>query len=49
MRGRDHLETQIVLDSDDLDTLADVVRRAQLKEKTLRNFLKRSKLPNLGD
>jgi hypothetical protein len=47
--GRDHVETQIVLDSDDLEKLAAVVRRAQLKDKTLRAFLKRSKLPNLGD
>lgn len=47
--GRDHMETQIVLDSDDLDKLADIVHRAQLKDKTLRSFLKTSKLQNLGD
>lgn len=47
--GRDHLETQIVLDSDDLDALAAVIERARAKDKTLRAFLKRSKLPNLGD
>lgn len=47
--GRDHVEIQIVLDSNDLDKLAEVVRRAQMKDKTLRSFLKRSKLENLGD
>jgi hypothetical protein len=47
--GRGHLETQIVMDSDDLAMLAAVVQRAQAKDKTLRSLLKRSKLPNLGD
>jgi hypothetical protein len=47
--GRGHMETQIVLDSDDLTKLAAVINRAQLKDKSLRTFLKRSKLPNLGD
>ena len=47
--GSGHMETQIVLDSDDLARLAAVVQRAQVKDKTLRKFLIRSKLPNLGD
>jgi len=47
--GRDHREFHIVLDSDDLRALSEVVRRAQAKEKTLRNLLKGAELPNLGE
>jgi hypothetical protein len=47
--GRDHREFHIVLDSDDLRALSDVVRRAQAKDKTLRDLLKSAKLSNLGE
>lgn len=47
--GKDHREFHVVLDSDDLEALADVVQRAQSKDKTLRNLLREAKLPNLGD
>ncbi len=47
--GPIHRDVQIVLDSDDLADLEKVIHRAQLKDKSLRAFLKRSKLPNLGD
>jgi hypothetical protein len=47
--GRDHREFHLALDSDDLEALGAVVRRAQAKDKTLRDLLKKSKLPNLGE
>jgi hypothetical protein len=47
--GRDHLEFHVILDSDDLAALGDVVRRAEAKDKTLRELLKDVKLSNLGD
>jgi hypothetical protein len=47
--GKEHKEFHVVLDTDDLEALADVVERARLKDKTLRNLLKEAKLPNLGD
>jgi hypothetical protein len=47
--GKEHNEFHVVLDSDDLEALADVVERARLKDKTLRNLLRETKLPNLGD
>ncbi len=47
--GREHLEFHVVLDSDDLAALGDVVRRAEAKDKTLRELLKDTKLTNLGD
>jgi len=47
--GKEHKEFHVVLDSDDLEALAEVVERARLKDQTLRNLLKEAKLPNLGD
>lgn len=47
--GRDLREIHLALDSDDLEALSAVVRRAQAKDKTLRDLLKKSKLPNLGE
>jgi hypothetical protein len=47
--GADHKEFHIILDSDDLTALGDLVRRAQAKDKSLREFLKSAELPNLGE
>jgi hypothetical protein len=47
--GKEHQEFHVVLDSDDLNALAEVVKRAQTKDKTLRGLLKEARLPNLGD
>lgn len=47
--GGDHKEFHIVLDSDDLNALRDVIQRAQEKDKTLRALLKTINLPNLGE
>jgi hypothetical protein len=47
--GRDQREIHLALDSDDLSALAEVVRRAQAKDRVLRTVLKKSKLPNLGE
>jgi hypothetical protein len=47
--GKEHKEFHIVLDSEDLEALNDVIIRARFKDRSLRNFLNRSKLPNLGD
>jgi hypothetical protein len=45
--GRDHREVHFAMDSADLEALSTVLRRAQEKDKTLRDLLKKSKLPNL--
>jgi hypothetical protein len=47
--GKEHKEFHVVLDSDDLESLNDVIIRARFKDKSLRNFLDRAKLPNLSD
>ena len=47
--GKEHKEFHVVLDSDDLESLKDVIIRARFKDKSLRNLLDRTKLPNLGD
>jgi len=47
--GRDHREFHVVLDSDDLEALGEVVQRAQAKDKTLRELLKSMKLPSLDE
>ena len=47
--GKEHKEFHVVLDSDDLESLADAVQRARLKDKTLLNLLREAKLSNLGD
>jgi hypothetical protein len=47
--GKEHKEFHVVLDSDDLAALAGVLERARSKDKTLREFLKETKLENLGD
>jgi hypothetical protein len=44
----DHKEFRVILDSVDLDVLADVVFRAKAKDETLRELLKDAKLPDLG-
>jgi hypothetical protein len=44
----DHKEFRVILDSVDLDALADVIFRAQAKDGTLRALLKDAKLPDLG-
>ena len=41
-------ESYIVLDSQDLEDLKDIVMRASAKDKTLRALLKSTNLPNLG-
>lgn len=47
--GRDHREFLLILDSSDLVALAEVIQRAQAKDKTLRELLKSVKLPSLDD
>jgi hypothetical protein len=47
--GKEHREFHVVLDSSDLETLADAIARAQSKDQTLRDWLKETKLPDLGD
>jgi len=47
--GSQHKEFHVVLDFDDLMAINEVILRAQVKEKSLRNMLKRAKLPNLGE
>jgi hypothetical protein len=47
--GSSHKEFHVILDSDDLMALSEVIIRAQEKENTLRGLLKRIKLPNLGE
>lgn len=47
--GKEHREFHVVLDSDDLEALADVLGRARSKDKTLRNVLNEAKLSDLGD
>jgi hypothetical protein len=47
--GGDHKEFHVVLDSDDLEVLGEVVQRAQAKDKTLRELLKSMKLPTLDE
>lgn len=47
--GGDHKEFHIILDSEDLIAISEVILRAQKKEKGLRDLLKRMKLPNLGE
>ena len=47
--GREHHEFHVVLDGKDLDALGEVVKRAQLKNKALRDFLKGTNLPNLEE
>jgi hypothetical protein len=46
--GGDLREVFIVLDKDDLSSLREVVERAQLKDATLRTFLREANLQNLG-
>ncbi len=46
--GKEHREFHVVLDSEDVEALAEVVERARAKDKTLRDVLKGAKLPNLG-
>jgi hypothetical protein len=47
-KGADIKEFFIVLDSEDLGKLKEVVERAHAKDKTLRGLLKNMKLPDLG-
>jgi len=47
--GAQHKEFHVVLDSEDLIALGELVLRAQVKDKSLRSLLKRAKLPNLGE
>jgi hypothetical protein len=47
--GSQHKEFHVILDSEDLIALSEVVVRAQAKDKTLRGLLKRTKLTNLGE
>jgi hypothetical protein len=46
--GEGHKEFYVVLDSEDLQAIKEVVDRAHAKAETLRGLLKDSKLPNLG-
>lgn len=46
--GGDHKEFRLILDSVDLDMLADVIFRAKAKDGTLRELLKDATLPDLG-
>jgi len=46
---RDHREFYVVLDSNDLDELRDIIQRAQTKDKSLRELLKSAQLPTLDD
>jgi hypothetical protein len=45
--GSGHVEFHVVLDSAGLIALADVIKRAQLKDKSLRGLLKETTLPDL--
>jgi hypothetical protein len=47
--GSGHTEFHVVLDSTDLGELANVIRRAELKDKTLRGLLKTIELTSLDD
>jgi hypothetical protein len=48
-QGNDHVEFHVVLDSADLGALGEVVRRAEVKDNTLRELLKSAELPSLDD
>ncbi len=47
--GSNHKEFHLILDSEDLIALHEVILRAQEKDSTLRDLLKQMKLPNLGE
>ncbi len=47
--GSGHVEFHVVLDSADLLALAEVVKRAEIKDQTLRDLLKSANLPDLDD
>ena len=47
--GSEHKEFFVILDSDDLVAINEVVARALAKDKTLREFLADAKLPDLGE
>jgi len=47
--GSQHKEFHLILDSEDLTALSEVIIRAQEKDKTLRDLLKAIKLSNLGE
>ena len=49
MRVAEHREFHVVLDSDDLEALGEVVQRARAKDKTLRELLKSAEPPSLDD
>jgi hypothetical protein len=44
----EHREFHVVLDAVDLERLANIIRRAQLKDETLRSLLREMHLPDLG-
>ena len=47
--GSGHVEFHVVLDSADLLALAEVVKRAEIKDNTLRDLLKSANLPDLDN
>jgi hypothetical protein len=46
--GSEHKEFFVILDSDDLIEMSEVVTRAMAKDRTLRELLSSAKLPDLG-
>ena len=46
--GRDRQEFHVILNSYDLATLHEVIARAQTKEKTLQELMKKAKIENIG-
>ena len=47
--GSEHREFHVVLDSDDLEELSEVVQRAKVKDKTLRQLLRSIKLQGFDE
>jgi hypothetical protein len=48
-QGSERLEFHVILDSTDLEELAEVIQRAKDKDKALRELLKSTKLPSFDD
>jgi hypothetical protein len=46
--GRDRQEFHVILNAEELEALHEVLARAQMKEKTLQEFMKNANLDNLG-
>lgn len=46
--GRDRQEFHVILNSEDLESLQEVITRAQMKEKTLKMLMKDANIDNLG-